>query len=142
MFLDHQPKPRLALMEPHPPEFVIASKAKRTLEKVTFEYISQHRPEVVTAALVWNTNSYLVDVEEQVFVVNGGKKIRFDEWPIDNRRLLLIQSNRQDVKEGELQVVKVVSYMLGIEGTHEGQPRMIFVHISPDGSQFEFKTAR
>ena len=142
MFLDHQPKPRLALMEAQEPEIVAASKAKRQLEKTTFEYISQHRAEVTIAALVWNTNSYFIDVEEQVFVINGGKKIRFDEWQIDDSQILLIRRNKQDLKDGEPQKVVPLGYMLGLQGTHEGQPRMVFVHVSPDGSQFDFKTAR
>lgn len=124
------------------PDYVMASKGHCQMEKSSFEEMSKRRSEITTAALVWDTNSYFVDVDAQVFVVNGGKKIRFDEWPIQNPVVALVRRNQSDFMDGKKTRTSSIGYFLGIEGTWKGQPRMVLMEISPDGSSFRFKTSR
>ena len=143
MLIDARGKPTLSLYEATTPEIVVATKGHRVLQKTSFEEASQNKREIIVASLVWNTNSYFVDIDEQVFVINGGKKIRFEEWLVNDPILVLIRRHhlRLGMGDGE-HPLKEVSYLLGYVGIAAGAERTMLMHISPDGSEFVFKTRR
>lgn len=139
MFLDQKFSPKLSLFEVAPPQIVVATKKERVLYLTTFEDVAITKEEVATCALIWNTNSYYIDVENQIFVVNGGKKIRFDEYQVANAILVFVRRHHVTLN-GEKK--EETSYFLGYEGEGKEKHEMMAMHISPDGSEFRFVQTR
>lgn len=144
MVLDGKPASPISLFEQTDPDYVIANGKEKILHPVTFEYVSQNRISIASAALIWATNAYFVDVEAQTFVVNGGKKIRFEEWLVEDPILLLVRRHLREYKmnDGSQPPVETMSFFLGYEGISNGEKKMMAMFISPSGNEFRFVTRR
>lgn len=143
MFLDSMPKPRLDLLDTTKPPSLVISKGTAAMHPASFEEASQKRLDIERACLIWNTNSYFIDVHAQEFVVNGGRKIRFDEEQVTDPVLLLVRRHIRKVSMGgTAHLEERVSYLIGYEGMRGGAKHEVFAHVSPDGSEFRFENKR
>ncbi|MBW1995094.1 MAG: hypothetical protein JRI77_11700, partial [Deltaproteobacteria bacterium] len=115
---------------------------------VGFGEIYRLKPRITSLTVLWDTNSYHVDVSRRHFVINGGRRISMQEIfkdaenvePIAVRRhtKYLTINNDQNAKHEE----EAVTFLVGLEGMVKGEKREILVHISPGGTMWMWKNKR
>ncbi len=115
-----------------------------TLKKVQFNYIFPNKEHIDSITMLFDTNSYIINVRQRFFIINGGRRIQpkpvmlMDEvWP------LAVKRRRKTVTlNGEESGDESLSYLLGIEGILNGEKREVLIQISQDGSLWAWKSKR
>jgi hypothetical protein len=119
------------------PEWIITTTDESLSRPVDFKELFGLKSTIVTAMLLWDTNSYYVNVSEGFFVINGGrtisvpKNIGSDPVFLYTRRV----SQAFSAFEGEVKSTKKdTTYLFGVESVSDSGTKLeIFLTISQDG---------
>lgn len=123
----------------NPMEIIITTiEDPETRKKVQFSDLYSIRKSIATAVFLWNTNSYYVDVLQQIFIINGGRRIKYSEFK--NPVFMYRKRNRVQYKTGETlnEEDRSVLWIMGIAG--ESKDDTLFLEISEDGKEWSAST--
>lgn len=130
------------------PDFIVSTSVPFDFRKISFSEFFKIKDHVKAVSILWEYNSYFINVHEGIFIINGGKKVRpiyLDK--MTDLKLEYARRNRMDVvldttekiKTREIQIV----YLFGIKGKYyDGTEKMILLQISQDGSCWAWKDSR
>lgn len=131
------------------PVWVITTYTDATQKAVEFSQLFAVRFDIKTALLLWDTNSYYINVEGRYFIINGGRKIAVNNEFGDSVNFLYARRVQQSVSlftsKGKITKPEV-AYLLGLQGAWEGPARYenneLFVHVSEDGKSWKWGNKR
>jgi len=117
------------------PRFVITSKDHTTPHPMPFKKLFSIKESLISLALIWPTNSYYVNIQQEHFVINGGLYLKMSEYEgakcIEYRR-----RRRKDLSADGSKVLKQsMFYLLG----WKVENRYLFLEISEDGKKWEWR---
>ncbi len=73
--------PREKRMKDAPLEIIITTRENPDPQIVQFFDLYDLRESITSIMYLWNTNCYYVNVTEQTFIINGGRKLHFEMGP-------------------------------------------------------------
>lgn len=120
------------------PSWAIRTTGSPLFKTVVFKDILALKNQINAVSLVFDTNSYYVDVEDQHFVINGGRKLKIETQIVSSPKLFYCVERRKDIGIGNNVLSQSFTYLLG----YEGKDKMMFMRIAPDGKTFRFETTR
>ena len=124
------------------PTWIITTYDDETQRAVEFSQLFALRSKIRTALLLWDTNSYYVNVKDRFFMINGGRKIPINDNFSDTISFLYARRNKQSValftSKGSITKPEV-SYILGVEGIENQE---LFIHITKNGTLWEWGDKR
>ncbi len=128
-------------------EFIVSTKDRPQPYKIEFEKIFPLKPQIKSAVLLFNFNSYLVNVKEKFFVINGGRKISIKGFEsCSDLKVTVVKRHRRELSLGKAESngkgKEYVFFLLGWEGTVEGEKKELFLNISPEGNQWFWASKR
>jgi hypothetical protein len=127
------------------PEWIISTHEKPAPHAVSFEKIFPQREQINSITLLWDTNSYHVDVVRKQFIINGGRRIHINGAEKAERLIpFAIRRHTQKISlngDGK-QDDETISYIIGWESIKEDQKKEIMIHISPDGREWYWRDHR
>jgi len=133
----------------NPVEFVVTTRGEITPKVIPFENLFVLKPNIIAMTLLWNVNSYHVNIEQRLFILNGGRRIHINGFEdAENIRILYVRRNNLKMSvnsdgNGQPKEEKhEVSYLLGWEGEIKGETKQLMIHISPDGCNWYWREHR
>jgi len=125
------------------PEWIIATYDDPNNRKVEFSELLALKDKISSALLLWDYNSYYVNLSEQYFIINGGRRLQPTIFPkLDNSSFLYARRNKKTmpvgVAPGNEYLSHEITYLLGIEGTLNGEKKELLIQISSDGSLWKW----
>ena len=120
-----------------PMEIVVSIKGNPCPRTVEFSELYALRDSLASIMVFWNSNSYYVDSVSKTFIINGGRKVRFNE--MEDCRILYRRRTRAEmaVNSGEEKSREVI-WIFGIESMTTGST--VFVEVSEDGKNWQWNT--
>ena len=114
---------------------------------VPFKELFAMKDSIIALQLLWNFNSYYVDAKRRRFVVNGGRSIFISNWKdVQDVKVLYARRNTKVVQlnkvAGDGEGKREVSYILGLQGTLDGERKEVMLHISPNGADYYWRDKR
>ena len=130
-------------MEEYPPEWMITTYDNPEYRKVEFSELLALKDEINSAILLWNFNSYLINISEAYFIINGGRKLQPTVFfNMTDRKFLYARRHRETlpvgVDLGNENRTHEVFYLLGVEGMVEGEKKELLLFISSDGTLWKW----
>ena len=129
-------------------EFLVTTKSDKIPKVMQFEVIAGYKPEIETMTLLWNANSYHVNLPQRLFIINGGRRIHIQGWEdVESVNILYYKRHNREVsvngdngspREGP----NVVSYLRGWEGGVAEDAKQIMLHIGPNGKEWYWRDHR
>ena len=106
-------------MSDDPLEIIITTGEEPTPQKVGFEALYPVKDDITSIVFLWNTNSYFIDIENNMFMLNGGRRISFPD--MGRCHLLYRKRNAVNFAVGSLQATskKTVTWIVGLENEDE-----------------------
>jgi len=132
------------------PEYIITTSEKPESHLVDFGEVFKQRDHIKTITLLWNTNSYLVNVEKRFFLINGGRRMQVNNL-VQSSKVLPFLIRRHQAKigvgfadgDGGGEVSEhTLTHLLGLEAEVLGVRKEIMIHISTDGREWVWKDRR
>lgn len=121
------------------PEYIISTVDQGSPRIVPFSELYAQRRDITAMTLLWDHNSYHVNVVDRYFIINGGRKLHFEDlFPVP--MILYSRRNRFEVSDGEGAKDPMVTYLLGLQSQDE--KKQLFLHISGDGQAWAWDNAR
>ena len=123
---------------------VITLKDSETPKRIGFFDIFKCKDDIKTLIYLYDFNSYLVNIEEGFFCVNGGRRIKpcnCDKY--ENKKLVYAKRNSKEVNinSGDESNINV-NYLIGLQGDFEGENKTVLLQISEDGSSWVWRDKR
>lgn len=120
-----------------PMEIVVSVEGNPTPKSVAFSDLYAMRESIKSVMVFWNTNSYYVDSMSKTFIINGGRKVRFNE--MEDCRILYRRRTQAEmaVNSGDEASRKVI-WIFGLESKKTGST--VFMEISEDGKDWKWNT--
>ena len=130
-------------LEKYGPEWIITTYEDDNPRKVDFLELLGLRDQISSALLLWNFNSYYINLSEAYFIINGGRKIQPTVFfNMTDRKFLYARRHRETlpvgVELGNENKTHEVFYLLGVEGMIEGEKKELLLFISSDGSLWKW----
>ena len=130
-------------MEEYGPEWIITTYEDANPRKVDFLELLGLRDQISSALLLWNFNSYYINLSEAYFIINGGRKIQPTVFfNMTDRKFLYARRHRETlpvgVDLGNENRTHEVFYLLGVEGMLEGEKKELLLLISSDGTLWKW----
>lgn len=138
-------------MEHKDPEFIVKIDGEPTPRPVEFEELFDLQPNMVSLTLLWDFNSYHINVRRRYFLINGGRKIAVKQFKgCRDLRIFYRRRHQQDIVFGAIphgdnagkSLGHRVTYLLGFIGTVNDEEKVMYLHIDTDGSQWMWKNER
>lgn len=63
----------------NPLEIIVTTHGNPKPQRVQFESLFPLKDQLISAMLLWNTNSYYVNAKEKVMMINGGRRVEFPD---------------------------------------------------------------
>lgn len=132
------------------PEYIITTSEKPESHLVDFGEVFKQRDHIRTITLLWNTNSYLVNVEKRFFLINGGRRMQVNDLVQSSKVLpFLIRRgqnkltvNMSDPNDKGKIHGQSRTHLLGLEAEVRGVRKEIMIHISASGKEWVWKDKR
>lgn len=122
-------------MKEKPLEIIVSVKGS-TPQKVPFENLFDLKDEITSIVLLWDTNSYFLNIENGTFIINGGRRLMIPD--MEGAKLLYRKRNGVTYAlTGMGKKAHKVNWIIGLEKSPE---RRVFLNISGDGKTFEWGT--
>jgi len=117
------------MSDPH--EIIITTRENPNQPRVVqFSDLFSIRDDIKSMMYLWNANCYYVDVVDQVFIINGGRKIKIEAY--DNCKVMYRRRNAISYTVNSNNgPKKKVNWLLGLEEIKT--EKMVFLQISEDG---------
>jgi hypothetical protein len=112
---------------------------------IEFYDIFKHRHEVDTIIFLFDFNSYLVNIEEGYFCINGGRKVQMSNCNnFENRTLVYAKKHSKEVDIGSEEEVRpiLINYLIGIGGELNGEPEIVAIQFTEDGTVWSWRNKR
>ena len=129
------------------PEFIVRVEGEPTPRPIEFEDIFQIKDSMQSLTLLWDTNCYHVNRKRRFVIVNGGRKIGLKAFKhCTDLSIFYRRRNSFELAFGAIPANNVDSnsttYLLGFEGTVDGEKKLVYLHVSEDGRQWVWKDQR
>jgi hypothetical protein len=107
-------------------------------KRIEFYDIFKCKDSIKSLIYLYDFNSYLVNIDEGFFCINGGRRIKpcnCDSY--EDRQLIYAKRNAKDinVNSGEESELRI-NYLLGVKGRFENEYKTVLLQISEDGSSW------
>lgn len=117
-------------------EILVQVQGESAPRSVKFEDLFAIKEVVLSIVLMWTYNSYYVGVDKSTFLINGGRKLKFDR--IKNPKLVYRKRTSQTISttgaaEGER---RSMSWIVGIQEGDDGE--MILLNITETGANWHW----
>lgn len=103
---------------------------------VEFRDLFGLRESIRSMMYIWNTNCYYVDIVSQTFIINGGRKIKFNKFEkckiLYRRRSQISYTTNSEDGKPEVKLV----WLIGLQEI--GTRRMVLLIVSDDGSIWQW----
>ena len=127
-------------MENLEPTFLVSTEYPLKYKICSFSQLYNIRFDIKSLILLWDFNSYLINIHDKYFIINGGRKIQpnvFNEmkdfhliYARRNRINIVLDSDKPTEKPQKF-------YLFGIEGKFlDNMANSILLQISEDGTQW------
>ena len=116
------------------PTWIITFKDEELPKVVSFKDLYAIRNNINSALLLWDYNSYRVDIKDKYFCVNGGKKIYIQE--METPEFVYLRRNIRNIYENSTNSDTNTFYILGMQENSN----TLVLNISSDGSNWAWKT--
>lgn len=129
---------------PTDPEWIITRVDDPKPQRVEFPDLFSQKDQITSIAVLWDTNSYYVNIEEGYFIINGGRRLQpTGVAMMEDRRIEYARRNSRSFAVGQQdKSVNSSSYLVGIEGRIENEERQLLIHVSSDGRSWGWKSHR
>ena len=129
------------------PEFIVTTYERPEAHEIQFNELFKLKINITSIMLLWDFNSYYVNVDEGYFIINGGRRVQPTViGKLSDRELEYARRSRVDLELGSDDLVDApdaqVSYLFGITGTYEHEKKSVLLHIAEDGSVWGWKDHR
>jgi len=130
-----------------PPEWIICTHDRPAPHVVDFKEMFAIKSSIIVLQLLWNYNCYFVDVKRRRFVINGGRNIFISDWKdVQNVEILYAKRHTKTVQLNKTvedgSGKHEITYLLGIQGTLDGERKEVLIHISPNGKEWYWRDKR
>lgn len=128
-------------------EFIVKLRTEEAPKNLPFKELFHNRPEMASMMLLWNNNSYYINVEDRYFLINGGRRIIPAVLVLmKNPIVLYARRNKQEVnmnmdKPSEMGD-RTITYLLGAEGIVDGISKEILLEVSENGLFWKWRNKR
>ena len=119
-------------------EIIITTQEDPKPRVVDFSELYTLREDISSMMYLWDTNCYYVDVVNRTFIINGGRKIKFETFR--DSRILYRRRNQVHVTmdaPGSNGKKHDIHWLLGIEDKGTGD--MVFVEVTENGHDFAWQ---
>jgi len=121
----------------NPMEIVVSLKDGTSSQRVVqFSELHGLIDNIGSLMLLWNSNSYYVDCISKTFIINGGRRTRFNE--MEDCKVIYRRRNQCQMsmsgQPGETHTI----WIIGLESKKTGS--MILIDISEDGTDWSWNT--
>jgi len=120
----------------NPMEIMVTLKDDLTSRLVQFSELYAMRERIGSLMLLWNTNSYYVDSVSRTFIINGGRRTKFNE--MEDCRILYRRRTKAEVAMNSEERNRIVTWLIGIESRSTGS--VVFIEIGDDGVEWKWNT--
>jgi len=129
------------------PDFIITTDDNAEAREIQFSDIFNLKNKITSIMLLWDYNSYYVNIEQGYFIINGGKRIQPTVATMMlHKKLEYARRNRMDIQmdgDDTLEESDIrMSYLFGIEGIVDNEHKSILLHISEDGFLWGWRDKR
>lgn len=106
-----------------------------------FEELFPVKDQIKKVVLLWDTNSYVIDVVNKSFIINGGRLFQpVGLQDMENAVLeYAARHTRQLSMTADSESSESISYLAGVKGTIENEERQLLIHVSSDGRSWSWK---
>jgi len=126
-------------------EIIVRVKDETSPRPIKFEELYAIKDSMVSLTLLWDTNCYSVNIDRRYFCINGGRKIAIKTFrKCTDLSICYRKRNSIDLSFGAVPDKRSepqVTYLIGFEGTVDGELCRELIHISPDGATWIWKKA-
>jgi len=113
---------------------ILVTTRDRESKSVPFSDLYSMRERIVSLMFLWNNNSYFIDSETSTFIVNGGRRTRFNEM-LDCSIVYRRRTRREISMFGE-KPLDVITWILGIESATGSK---VLLQVSEDGREWSWE---
>ena len=126
------------------PEWIITTYDSSKQRNICFKDLLKLRPQIDSLMLLFDYNSFYVNVDGRYFIINGGRRIQPTAFSMMVKPTVLYSKRRTRTMtvNGGSKSTDVISYLLGVEGELDGQMRQLLLHISGDGKLWVWRDGR
>jgi hypothetical protein len=123
------------------PSIIVVLTGDTVPRKIGFYDIFKYKQYIKTIIFLYDFNSYLINVEEGYFCINGGRRIKpngCDEY--EDRQLKYAKRNTKevDLTDGHEATVRT-NYILGLTGILGNEIKNVLIQISEDGLSWNWR---
>jgi hypothetical protein len=130
------------------PEFFITTQDNPEVRPVPFVNLYAQRDFMTSMTLLWDCNSYHINIIDKYFIINGGRRIPVT-GKLDSIKVLYARRNNVELTvTGGKEVKRGISYLLGFEAVNDNNltegpvKHELMLHISSDGKVYTFRDKR
>jgi len=130
------------------PIIIITTYCNTTPRRIAFQDLYAIKNEITSLQLLWDFNSYFINIPIGYFIINGGNRIRpmvvegmeipVIEYAKRNRVDMALNTIDDPDKTNEIKI----SYLIGITGLCDGVSKSVLLHISDNGSVWSWRDSR
>jgi hypothetical protein len=123
---------------------ILAAFENDELQKIEFTDIKKHGSSISKIIFLWDHNSYIADVKNRLYVINGGRYIAVPwfkdaiDFHLDcykrHRKILSMNGKGKDIE--------VITYLIGFRGIINSEQHEIFLYVSGDGKLWKWLDKR
>lgn len=114
-------------------------------KKVLFKDIFPNRDNIESIMMLWDTNSYYINVKNKYFLINGGRRVQpIALLEMEDLKPLAVHRHRKELSTNTMDVTGNESslFLVGVTGIIKDEVRDLFLYISQDGSMWSWGTKR
>jgi hypothetical protein len=124
---------------PKTPEFIITTTDEPEQREAQFSDLYALKDKIASIMLLWDFNSYYINIQQGYFIINGGRRIQPTVASLMlHKKLEYARRNRMDVQiagDDEKENPEIsISYIFGMHGVSGDEEKSILLHISSDGT--------
>ncbi len=118
------------------PAFIIQLRDETTPREVRFQELYNLRHSIINMTIMWDFNSYFVNITDRYIIVNGGRRVKLSNLTIMEKPKLYYRRRHtsQISVANNRPVAKKTAYVLGAEGMVNGETIRAYILIEEDGS--------
>lgn len=121
-------------MRDDPLQIIVTTTEKATPQVVEFEQLYPIKDKITSIIFLWNTNSYYVNIEDNTFMINGGRKLvfaTFGEAHVLYRKRSAVSFAVGSPETSE----KTITWIIGLEN-EEGEK--LFLKLQDNGKTWQW----
>lgn len=117
-------------------EIMVTLKDDLISRVVQFSELYAMRERIGSLMLLWNTNSYYVDSVSKTFIINGGRRTKFNE--MEDCKILYRRRTKAEMAMNSEERNRIITWLIGIESKVSGS--VVFIEIDDNGIDWKWNT--